>query len=107
MVRNEGTSDCAVAPRERRAAQNTSGRRGTVNGRIACHGRYAGSQQIRKRVKEIFRWMMTVRGFRRTRDRDVGRAGLARYLVATAYNLVRVVRLPQVPEEAVPVGNFV
>ena len=43
--------------------------------------------------------MKTVGGFRRTRYREVERTGLAGYLVATAYNLVRMVNLLS-PQEA-------
>ena len=56
-------------------------------------GGYAVSQRIRKRVEEIFGWMKTVGGFRRTRYRGLDRTGLAGYLVATAYNLVRMSKL--------------
>ena len=48
---------------------------------------------MRKRVEEIFGWMKTVGGFRRTRYRGLDRTGLADYLVGTAYNLVRMARL--------------
>ena len=51
------------------------------------------SQKIRKQVEEIFGWMKTARGFRRTRHRGVERTGLAGYFVATAYNLVRLANL--------------
>ena len=37
--------------------------------------------------------MKTVGGFRRTRYRGLDRTGLVGYLVATAYNLVRLSRL--------------
>ena len=37
--------------------------------------------------------MKTVGGIRRTRYRGVERTGLAGYLVGTAYNLVRLVKL--------------
>jgi IS5 family transposase len=37
--------------------------------------------------------MKTIGGLRRTRYRGVARTGLAGYLVATAYNLVRLSRL--------------
>ena len=48
--------------------------------------------------------MKTVSGFRRTRYRGVDRTGLAGYLVATAYNLVRMAKLlSQQKEEAVAV----
>jgi hypothetical protein len=51
------------------------------------------SQRIRKRVEEVFGWMKTVGGFRCTRYRGLDRTGHAGYLVATAYNLVRLSRL--------------
>jgi IS5 family transposase len=44
-------------------------------------------------IEEIFGWMKTVGGLRRTRYRGLDRTGLAGYLVATAYNLVRLSRL--------------
>jgi transposase len=73
--------------------QNTSGRRSAIDGRTTRHVGYAISQRIRKRVEEIFGWMKTVGGFRRTRYRGLEKTQLAGYLVATAYNLVRMVRL--------------
>ena len=73
--------------------QNTSGRRSAIDGRTTRHAGYAISQRIRKRVEEIFGWMKTVGGFRRTRYRGLERTQLAGYLVATAYNLVRMIRL--------------
>jgi IS5 family transposase len=48
-------------------------------------------------IEEIFGWMKTIGGFRRTRYRGLARTQLAGYLVATAYNLVRMVRLVTVP----------
>jgi len=51
------------------------------------------SQRIRKRVEEIFGWMKTVGGFRRTRFKGRVRTGLAAWLVGAAYNLVRVSRM--------------
>ena len=74
-------------------AQNTSGRSSAIDGRTTRHPGYALSQRARKRVEEIFGWMKTVGGFRRTRYRGLDRTGLAGYLVATAYNLVRLSRL--------------
>ncbi len=91
------TQDCVADMRERRVtphvAQNTSKRRSAIDGRTTRHPSYAMSQRIRKRVEEIFGWMKTVGGFRRTRYRGLDRTGLAGYLVATAYNLVRLSRL--------------
>jgi transposase len=81
---------CGVTPH---VAQNTSGRRSAIDGRTTRHPGYKVSQRIRKRVEEIFGWMKTVGGFRRTRFRGLDRTSLAGYLVATAYNLVRLSRL--------------
>ncbi len=61
---------------------------------------YLLSQRVRKRVEEVFGWMKTVGGFRRTRYRGVSRTRFAGYLVATAYNLVRMARLIPTPATA-------
>jgi transposase len=91
------TKDCVADLRTRQVrphvAQNTSGRRSAIDGRTTRHAGYAISQRIRKRVEEIFGWMKTVGGFRRTRYIGLEKTQLAGYLVATAYNLVRMVRL--------------
>jgi transposase len=96
--KNYDTRDCVGAMRERRVTphvtQNTSGRRSAIDGRTTRHPGYEVSQRIRKRVEEIFGWMKTVGGFRRTRYRGLEKTGLSGYLVATAYNLVRLSRLP-------------
>ena len=44
--------------------------------------------------------MKTVGGFRRTRYKGLDRTGLAGYLVATAYNLVRMAKLLELAKEA-------
>jgi transposase len=95
--KNYDTRDCVADLRDRgvtpHVAQNTSGRRSAIDGRTTRHPGYAVSQRIRKRVEEIFGWMKTVGGLRRTRYRGLEKTGLAGYLVATAYNLVRLSRL--------------
>ena len=91
------TRDCVADLRRRgvtpHVAQNTKGRSSAIDGRTTRHPGYALSQRIRKRVEEIFGWMKTVGGFRRTRYRGLERTGLAGHLVATAYNLVRMSKL--------------
>jgi IS5 family transposase len=81
-------------------AQNTSRRRSTIDRRTTRHPGYAVSQRLRKRVEEVFGWLKTVGGFRRTRYRGVARTQLAGYLVATAYNLVRIARMLAEPTGA-------
>ena len=91
------TRDCVADLRRRgvtpHVAQNNKGRSSAIDGRTTRHPGYAVSQRIRKRVEEIFGWMKTVGGFRRTRYRGLDRTGLAGNLVATAYNLVRMAKL--------------
>jgi IS5 family transposase len=65
--------------------------------RTARHAGYAVSQRVRKRVEEIFGWMKTVGGLRRTRYRGLDRTQLHAYLVAAAYNLLRIARLSPAP----------
>ena len=65
--------------------------------RTARHRGYAVSQRIRKRVEEIFGWMKTVGGLRKTRYRGLDRTQLHAYWVATAYNLLRIARLSPAP----------
>lgn len=101
--KNYDTYECVRAIRKRgvtpHVAQNTSGRSSAIDGRTTRHAGYAMSQRARKRVEEIFGWMKTVGGFRRTRYRGLDRTGLAGYLVATAYNLVRMAKLLSQQEE--------
>ena len=95
--RNYDTRACVEAMRRREVtphvAQNQSRRTSAIDGRTTRHAGYKASQRFRKRVEEIFGWMKTVGGFRRTRYRGVERTGLAGYLVGTAYNLVRLAKI--------------
>ena len=89
--------DCVATIRAQQVtphvAQNTSRRRSAIDRRTTRHPGYAISQRLRKRVEEVFGWLKSVGGFRRTRYRGLARTQLAGYLVATAYNLVRMARL--------------
>lgn len=96
--KNYDTHGCVEQMREQNVTphvtQNASSRRrSAIDGRTTRHAGYALSQRIRKRVEEIFGWMKTLGGFRRTRYRGLDKTGLAGFLVATAYNLVRLSKL--------------
>jgi len=54
---------------------------------------FATSLRIRKRVEEIFGWIKTVGGLRRTRYRGTERTQAWGYFVAGTYNLLRMARL--------------
>ena len=51
------------------------------------------SQRKRKRIEEIFGWMKTVGGLRKSCFVGIAKTQLAAYLVGTAYNLLRMARL--------------
>lgn len=74
-------------------AQNQSGRRSAVDGRVTSHGGYKKSQKLRKRVEEIFGWVKTVAGGRKLRYIGLDRTRLWAEFTATAYNLVRMAKL--------------
>jgi len=70
-------------------AQNTSNRESAIDGRTTCHPGYKISLRLRKRVEEIFGWMKTTGGMRKTRYVGQRKVGWHFTLVAAAYNLVR------------------
>jgi IS5 family transposase len=92
------TRDCVATLRAKQVtphvSQNTTkGRRSAIDGRTTRHAGYDISQRIRKRVEEIFGWMKTVGGFRKTRCRGLERVDSEGYVVGAAYNLARLARL--------------
>jgi IS5 family transposase len=61
--------------------------------RTTRHRGYEISQQIRKRIEQIFGWIKTVGGLRRTRFKGRARTQLAAHMVGAAYNLMRIAKL--------------
>jgi transposase len=74
-------------------AQNTNGRRSAIDGRTTRHRGYGVSQKKRKRIEEVFGWIKSSAGFRKTRHRGTERVGWMFTLNAAAYNLVRLPKL--------------
>ncbi len=68
-------------------------RRSAIDDRTTRHPGYLVSQRKRKLVEEIFGWMKTVGGFRRTRFKGMRRTRLAALFVGATYNLLRICRL--------------
>ena len=64
-----------------------------MDGRTTRGDAYRSSQRIRKRVEEIFGWMKTIGGLRRSRYRGLDRTQAWGYFVAGAYNLIRMATL--------------
>jgi transposase len=70
-------------------AQNISRRRSRIDERTTRHASYTLSQRKRKRVEEVFGWIKTTAGLRKTRHRGRDRVGWMFTFAAAAYNLVR------------------
>jgi len=85
--------EAAVTPH---VAQNQhERRRSAIDQRTTQHPGYAISQKKRKRVEEIFGWIKTIGGLRKTKHRGKDRVGWMFTFAAAAYNLVRMRNLAQ------------
>ena len=85
--------EAAVTPH---VAQNQHVRRtSAIDARTTRQQGYAISQRKRKRVEEIFGWIKTIAGLRKTRHRGKARVGWMFTFAAAAYNLVRMRNLAQ------------
>ena len=70
------TKECVRAMRNRGVTSHVAQRtHSAIDGRTTRHRGYGKSQKIRKQVEEIFGWMKTVGGLRRSRYRGVERTG--------------------------------
>jgi len=73
------------------AARIDNIRRGSaIDGRTKRHGGYAISQRKRKRIEEIFGWLKTVGGLRKTRHRGRDKVDWIFTFGLAAFNLVRI-----------------
>jgi transposase len=68
-----------------------------IDQRTTRHPGYAISQRKRKRVEEIFGWLKTVAGLRKTRHRGAARVDWSFRFALAAYNLVRMRNLVPAP----------
>jgi transposase len=85
--------EAAVTPH---VAQNQHEHRSSaIDARTTRHEGYAISQRKRKRVEEIFGWIKTIAGLRKTRHRGRDRVGWMFTFAAAAFNLVRMRNLAQ------------
>ena len=68
-----------------------------LDGRTTRTKGYQISLIVRRRIEEIFGWMKTIGGFRKSRYRGVARTNLCALMVGAAYNLVRMAKLSLSP----------
>ena len=74
-------------------AMNDSRRRSAIDRRTTRHVGYGISQTIRMRIEQVFGWVKSIGGLRRSRFRGKRRTQLAAYMVGAAYNLLRLNKL--------------
>ena len=75
-------------------AQNTGKRRrSAVDARTTSPPGYAVSQRKRKLIEEVWGWMKSVGGMRKSRFIGKARTSMAAFFVAAAYNLLRIAKL--------------
>lgn len=90
---------CREADVTPHVAQFENARRSSaIDRRTTRHRGYALSQQIRKRIEQVFGWIKTVGGLRRTRFKGRARTQLAACMVGAAYNLLRIANLKRLAE---------
>lgn len=70
-------------------AQNNGHRRSAIDGRTTTQPGYEISQRKRKRVEEVFGWLKTVAGMRKTKFRGTDRIGWMFTFATAAFNLIR------------------
>lgn len=70
-------------------AQNDTRRRSAIDGRTTRHSGYDVSQQLRKRVEEIFGWGKTIGPMRKTKFRGRKPIRFQLLLTLAGYNLIR------------------
>jgi transposase len=89
----EFVATCEAAGVAPHVARNQSGRRSNIADEVAASDGYAMSQRARKRIEEVFAWVKTVAGWRKTRHRGLARVGWQFTLALAAYNLIRLPKL--------------
>jgi transposase len=67
--------------------------RSAIDGRTTRHPGYAVTLVVRRRIEQVFGWLKTSAGMRKTRLRGRERISLSAQLAAATYNLLRIARL--------------
>ncbi len=84
--------DIEVRPHPAQVAP-TPNRRSAIDRRTTRHASYAASQRARKRIEEIFGWLKTIGGQRKTRFKGLDRVEWSYLFALAAYNLTRLPKL--------------
>jgi len=92
------TKDFVADLRENNVTPHVASKqRSAIDHRTTRHRGYEISQTVRRRVEQVFGWLKTVAGLRKTRYRGRERNRLAFYMAAAAYNLIRLGKMTPIP----------
>ncbi len=87
-------ADCRELIVTPHVAQNIGKRRrSAIDARTTSPPGYAVSQRKRKLIEEVWGWMKSAAGFRKSRFVGQARTAMAAFLVGAAYNLLRISKL--------------
>ena len=78
-------------------AQNTGRRSSAIDHRTTRHAGYEQSRERRKRIEQIFGWLKTVGGLRKTRHRGRALVESVFTFACAVYNLIRIAKLSPQP----------
>ena len=85
--------ELAVTPHVARNENRTH--RSAIDGRTTRHPGYAISLVVRRRIEQVFGWLKTSAGLRKTRFKGRERIELSAQFAAATYNLLRIARLTE------------
>jgi transposase len=72
-------------------------RNSAIDGRTTRHPGYQASQTVRKRIEQVYGWLKSFGGFRKTRYKGRAKTELYGLMAASAYNLLRMAKLMGAP----------
>jgi len=92
------TKDFVEDCRERGITPHVAGKkRSAIDGRTTRHPGYGASQKVRKRIEQVFGWLKTVGGLRKSRYKGRAKTRLYAFMAGAAYNLLRMTKLIESP----------
>jgi IS5 family transposase len=68
-----------------------------IDGRTTRHRGYDASQKVRKRIEQVFGWLKTIGGLRKTRYKGRAKIQLYAFMAGAAYNILRLSKLIEKP----------
>jgi IS5 family transposase len=89
------TQDFVEDCRDRGITPHVAGKKkhSAIDGRTTRHPGYQASQKVRKRIEQVFGWLKTVGGLRKSRYRGRAKTQLYAFMAGAAYNLLRISKL--------------